>query len=104
MSEVAKEILFIKQLMDTIGIPIRLPIIVGVDNIEAIFLTNNFSVGQSTKHIDIQTHFFREFIEDEILKIILIRTEDNDADIFTKNTTEELYDKHSKKMIEKIPE
>jgi hypothetical protein len=90
--------------MDTIGIPIRLPIIVRVDNIGAIFLANNFSVGQRTKHIDIRTHFIREFIEDEILKIIFIRTEDNDADIFTKNTTEELYDKHSSKMIEEVPE
>jgi hypothetical protein len=104
ISEVAKEILFIKQLMDTIGIPIRLPIIVRADNIGAIFLASNFSVGQRTKHIDILTHFIREFIEDEILKIILIRTEDNDADIFTKNTTEELYDKHSRKMIEEVPE
>jgi hypothetical protein len=54
---VAKEILFIKQLMETIGIPIKLPIIVRVDNAGAIFLANNFSVGQRNKQIDIQPHF-----------------------------------------------
>jgi hypothetical protein len=47
--EVATEILIIKHLFETIGIPIRLPIIVRVDNIRAIFLANNL--------IDIQTHF-----------------------------------------------
>jgi hypothetical protein len=46
ISEVAKEVLFIKQLLDTIGIEVKLPIIVRVDNVGAIFLGNNFSVGK----------------------------------------------------------
>jgi hypothetical protein len=104
ISEVVKEILLIKQLMDTIGIQVQLPIIVRVDNVGAIFLANNFSVGQRTKHIDIRTHFIREYIEDGIIKIVFIRTDDNDADIFTKNTIEELYNKHSDKLIEELPE
>jgi hypothetical protein len=102
ISEVAKEVLFIKQLLDTIGIEVKLPIIVRVDNVGAIFLGNNFSVGQRTKHIDIRAHFVREYIEDDILKLVFIRSEDNDADIFTKNTTEELFNKHSIKMVENL--
>jgi Reverse transcriptase (RNA-dependent DNA polymerase) len=57
VSKVAKEVLFIKQLMDTIGISIQLPITVKVDNIGAMFLGNNSSVGQRTKHIDIRNPF-----------------------------------------------
>ena len=102
VSEVAKEVLFIKQLLDTIGIEIKLPIIVRVDNVGAIFLGNNFSVGQRTKHIDIRAHFVREYIEDDILKLVFIRTDDNDADIFTKNTSEDLYNKHSNKLVEEL--
>jgi hypothetical protein len=59
VSEVAKEILFIKQLLETIGIQVELPIIIRVDNVGAIFLGNNYSVGQRTKHIDTRTHFVR---------------------------------------------
>ena len=99
VSEVAKEILFIKQLLDSIGIKVQLPIIVRVDNVGAIFLGNNFSVGQRTKHIDMRTHFVREYIEDDILKLVFVRSEDNDSDIFTKNTTEDLFLKHSNKMM-----
>jgi hypothetical protein len=94
--------LFIKQLLETIGIEVELPIIVRVDNVGAIFLGNNFSVGQRTKHIDIRSHFVRNYIEDDILKLVFIRSEDNDADIFTKNTTEDLYIKHSNKMVEEL--
>jgi hypothetical protein len=102
VSEVAKEVLFIKQFLDTIGINIELPIIVRVDIVGAIFLANNFSVGQRTKHIDIRAHFVREYIENDVLKLVFIRTEDKDDDIFTKNTTEELYNKHSSKMVEEL--
>jgi hypothetical protein len=76
----------IKQLLETIGSQVELPIIIRVDNVGAIFLGNNFSVGQRTKHIDIKTHFVRKYIEDDILKLIFIRSKDNDSDIFTRNT------------------
>jgi hypothetical protein len=56
----------------------------------AIYLETNYTTSQHTKHIDIRQHFVREFIEDDILKVIFVKSEDNDADIFTKNTTEEL--------------
>jgi hypothetical protein len=62
-------------------------------------LGNNFSIGQRTKHIEMRAHIVREYTEDDILKLVFIRSEDNDADIFTKNTTEDLFLKHSNKMM-----
>jgi hypothetical protein len=76
-------------LLDTIGIQVDLPIIVRVDNVGAIFLGNNFSVSQRTKHIDICAHAVCKYIDDGVLKLIFIRTDDNEADIFTKNKNEE---------------
>ena len=55
----------------------------------AIYLANNYTTSQRTKHIDIRAHFLREYIEDGTLKVIFIRSEDNDADILTKNTLDE---------------
>jgi hypothetical protein len=46
----------------------------------------------------------REFIEDGIIKIVFVRTDDNDADIFTKNTSEELFTKHSGKNVRMMDE
>jgi hypothetical protein len=65
-------------------------------------LANNFSVSQKTKHIDIRAHFIWEYIEDGILKLVFIRSEDNDSDIFTKNLSEDLFNKHADKMIETV--
>jgi hypothetical protein len=103
LSELAKEIIYLKQLIEHMGIKLQYPIIVRVDNVGAIYIGNNFSTSQRTKHIDVRAHFVREFIEDGILKIIFIRSEDNDADIFTKNTSEETFIRHTGKILEDIP-
>ena len=60
LSEVTKEVIFAKQVLETMGIGLNLPIKINVDNVGAIYLAKNFSVSQNTKHIDICRHFVRE--------------------------------------------
>jgi hypothetical protein len=69
LSEVAKEVIFVKQVVDSMGFEIS---------------------------------FVRDFIKDGILKVIFVKSENNDEDILTKNTTEELFHKHAKKDVEKV--
>ncbi len=102
ISEVAKEIIFLKQVIESMGMKLQLPIVIKVDNVGAIYLSNNYTTSQRTKHIDIRTHFVRQYIEDGIIKIVFVKSEDNDADIFTKNTTEEIYEKQANKIVEEI--
>jgi transcriptional accessory protein Tex/SPT6 len=65
-------------------------------------LSNNYSVGQQTKHIDTRVHFFKEFIEDGILKIKFVTSEGNDADYLTKNATEEVHERGTNKMMDNL--
>jgi len=102
MSEVAKEIMFVKQVLDSMGINLELPIKVRVDNVGAIYLAKNYSTSQRTKHIDIRTHFVREFIEEGMIKVVFVKSENNDADIFTKNPLEEIFKKQASKIVEPI--
>jgi hypothetical protein len=46
------------------------------------------------------SHFVREFIEDSFIKIEFVRSVKNDSDLFTKNVNQELYAKHTKKLLE----
>ena len=101
-SEVAKEVIFAKQVIESMGIKLQYPIIIKCDNVGAIYLSNNHTTSQRTKHIDVRYHFVREYIEDGVLKVLFIPTEDNDADIYTKNTTEELQIKHTMKNIGEV--
>ena len=54
LSEAAKEIKFVHQSLTGVGIKVALPIIVRVDNLGAIFMSENVSVSQRTKHVDIR--------------------------------------------------
>lgn len=47
-------------------------------------------------------HFVREYIEDGILKIVFVRSEDNTSDIFTKNLGGELFVKHRGNMVSEM--
>jgi hypothetical protein len=94
LSEAAKDIKFILQILKSVDIKVELPIIVRVDNVGAIFMSETASATARTKHIDTRYHFIREFVEDGVLKIVFVQTADNRADMFTKNVTSEIYEKH----------
>jgi hypothetical protein len=100
MSECAKEIKFVHQLLTSMGIKLDSPIVVRVDNIGAIFMGANISISQRTKHVDVRAKLVTEMIVKGILKFIFVRSEDNDADIFTKNLEKDLHQEHARKMIE----
>jgi hypothetical protein len=99
MSEAVKEIRFVYYLLESLGISVKLPIIVRIDNIGAIFMAENASSGVRTRHIDTRYHFIREHIEDGFIQIVFVGTSDNDADIFTKNVSKETYEKHIVKFL-----
>ena len=83
LSEVVKELKFIVQLLQTMNIEVELPITVHVDNVGAIWLSNNRTTSDRTKHIDIRTSFVKEYQEDGKIIIKFVKSEENEADIFT---------------------
>ena len=99
LSEVVKELKFIVQLLQTMNITVELPITVHVDNVGAIWLSNNRNTGDRTKHIDIRRAFVKEYQEDGKIIIKFVKSEDNDADIITKNTSSIIYQKHQEKLV-----
>ena len=52
-----------------------------------------------TKHIDIKYHFIREQVENGTVEIVFVRSEENDADIFTKNVGKHSFENHSSKFM-----
>lgn len=52
------------------------------------------SVGGRTRHVDVKSHFLRELKEEGLLVIKHINGDDNDSDIFTKNTSIKVFERH----------
>ena len=77
---------------------IEYTITVYCNNVGAIYLAYNAKISNRTKHVDTRTHFVHHYVEDGMIKIEFVRSEDNDADIFTKNNNESTYEKHTSKF------
>jgi hypothetical protein len=99
ISEAVKEVNFIYYLLYDFHIKVNLPIIIKTDNIGAIFMAKNSSTGVRTRHVDTRYHFIREFIEEDFTKVEFVRSVENDAGIFTKNVSHDLYVKHKKNFL-----
>ena len=94
LSEVVKKLKFIVQLLQTMNIEVDLPNAVYVDNVGAIWLSNNRTTSDRTKHRDIRTSFVKEYQEDRKIIIKFVKSEDNEADIITKSTTNVIFQNH----------
>ena len=77
-----------------------LPIIINCDNVGAIFLSYNAKTSARTKHVDVKYHHVREYVTDGVVAIQFVKSEDNDSDIFTKNTGREIHSRHTLKSME----
>ena len=95
----AKEILWIRNFWAEInGKSIFDPILLKANNQGAIQLSNNNKFHARTKHIDVCYHFIREALENKLLEIKYVPTDENIADIFTKPLSRPLFEKFRKML------
>ena len=95
-SDTVTEVMFVKMLVEFLGFEIEKPITVHVDNLGAIYLAKSAGTSNRTKHIDTHYHFVREHIEDGTIQIEFVRSDENHADLFTKNLPGEGYGKYQR--------
>ena len=65
-------------------IEVPLPTKIPVNNVGAIWLANNSSVSERTKHVDLRAHFVRDMIKDQVIEINFVTSAENGSDIMTK--------------------
>jgi hypothetical protein len=87
MSEAAREVKFVVQLLLDLAIPVRLPVTIYCDNVGAIFMSGNTTTLVRTRHISTRAHFVREMILDAYLAVKFCRSRDMLADGFSKSIT-----------------
>jgi hypothetical protein len=99
LSETVREAKFISQVLEVMHIEYKKPINIHVDNIGAIFLAGNRNSSERSKHIDMKYHFVRDLIDEGLIDVKFVRSEQNLADLFTKNLNGELFELHSSKLL-----
>jgi hypothetical protein len=77
--------LCMKNVLESLGLRVKLPMVLEMGNQGAVYLANNWSIGGRKRHIDVRSEFLRELKEAGVLVIKWIAGAVNEADIFTKN-------------------
>ena len=69
------------------------------DNSGALAIAKEHKYRPRTKHLNIKLHHFRQYVNNNEIDVIAIKTEDQPADIFTKPLAETLFVKHRKTIM-----
>ena len=86
ITEAVKEAIWVKGLVNELGVD-QSAIEVFCDSQSALHLCKNPMYHERTKHIDIRLYFIRDIVENGLVKMVKIGTEENPADMITKPVT-----------------
>jgi hypothetical protein len=94
-----QDMLFEMRVLNSMGLKVKLPMILEMDNKGALDLINNWSIGGRTRHIEVKQYFLHELKEAKIIEVKWKNSEDLTSDIFTKNLSGPLFEKHAKTFV-----
>ncbi|MCO5595809.1 hypothetical protein L7F22_049859 [Adiantum nelumboides] len=83
-TEASKEAIWLGRLAKELGMPAH-TLELGCDSQSAIYLAKNAMFHACTKYIDVRYHFIRQVLEDGLITLTKINTQDNLANVLTKN-------------------
>ncbi|XP_065861932.1 uncharacterized mitochondrial protein AtMg00810-like isoform X3 [Euphorbia lathyris] len=86
MSQSVCEIMWIRHLLFELGFDVTTPAKLWCDNQAALHIASNPVFHERTKHIEIDCHFVREKLEENIIATAYIGTNEQLGDIFTRAT------------------
>ena len=92
----AQDMLFAMHLLESVGLQVKKPMFLYVDNKGAVDLFNGWGVSGRTRHVAVKLNFLRELKEEGTIEVKWFPSEKNAADLFTKNLGGELFDTHAK--------
>jgi hypothetical protein len=84
LSDCSRQAVWIQNIFTELGLQVGLTQICA-DNEGGIFIASNPVQERRTKHIDVRFHYVRDLIEQKRIDVVWVPTDENPADMFTKN-------------------
>jgi hypothetical protein len=95
-TQCAQDMLFVMRVLESIGLRVKKPMILQIDNKGAVDLANNWSIGGRTRHIEVRQYFLRDLKMDGVILTQWISGSEMSSDLFTKNLPRPLFEQHVK--------
>ena len=93
--ETAQDMLFTMRIVESMGLKVKKPMILEMDNKGAVDLANNWSVAGRTRHVAVRIAFLRELKEQNLLICRWVSNKEMCSDILTKNVGGKDFERHA---------
>jgi hypothetical protein len=90
-----QDMMYGKQFLESMGLRVKLPMLLYMDNKGGVDLFNGWSIAGNTRSISVRLAYMRELKEQGILVIQWLKGHDNPVDIFTKNADGSTFKRHA---------
>jgi len=91
ITEACKEMLWLKRFIEELGMgQARYSLM--CDSQSAIALGKNSTFHSRSKHIEIRYHWIRDVLEEKVVELVKVHTDDNGSDMMTKVLGKEKYE------------
>lgn len=94
LSQASCEAIWLRNLLTEFGVNLDVPLVIHEDNQSCIHIAEEPRDQKRMKHLDIRYNFIRECIQNDVIKLQYIPTEDQLADVFTKGLPGPAFLKH----------
>jgi hypothetical protein len=98
LAEAVKEMPFVIQVLAFLGVPVETPVTAHVDNVGAIFMSENPSSSSRTRHVSTRHFCVMVSQNDEVIIAKFIGSAENLADVATKNVPVQVHEGHLDKV------
>jgi hypothetical protein len=98
LDDLATTMVFVRQLLETLGSEVKGPSVVYEDNQSAMIMAQKKKMHTRTKHIELRYHAIRGYVKDGKIKLIYKETEDMTADTLTKPLARKQFEKFRDEM------
>ena len=98
-TQCAQDMMFIMRVMESIGLKVKKPMILEIDNKGAVALANNWSIGGRTRHIEVWQYFLRDLKAEGLITTKWKSGDEMSSDLFTKNLAIKTFEKHAAKFV-----
>jgi hypothetical protein len=97
-SAAACDIAYLRRVMLMMGFEQKNPTPVAEDNIACIYMSRTSAMYNKGKHIDTRVYRLREFVQDGVVELYHVGTNEQAADIFTKSLPSDAVRRHRKTL------
>ena len=100
MSEIVKEVLFLRQVQAFIMPSLESnPVDIVEDNHGALKMASNRHSPKRTRHIDIKPYLIRDAVHEGKVRVTYVKTEDQHTDVLTKPLDRRMFEKHANALM-----